>query len=137
MRVRFPPSPEVMRYPIPRIAGIVVSFFSISASFSQAQNLSPLGSYSVITSGDFSTTSDVEGSTIVGGNLNGSNSANFAIHLQGAAPADQKTLRVAGSIAAGNPINLNAGSLELGGSLNGRIINYNGEIGRASCRERE
>jgi choice-of-anchor A domain-containing protein len=33
---------------------------------------------------------------------------------------------VAGDISGGNPINLNAGSLELGGSLNGRIINYNG-----------
>lgn len=91
-----------------------------------AQDLSPLSNYSVITSGDFSTNSDVEGRTMVGGNLTGTNSSNFGIRLQGNVPASDLTLRVAGNISTGNPINVNAGSIELGGTNTGRMINFNG-----------
>lgn len=93
---------------------------------SKSQDLSPLNSYSVITRGDFFTTSDVEGRTIVGGNFTSSTSSTFGSEFQGKVPASDKTLRIAGNISNGNPISLNAGSLELGGSDNGRIIDYNG-----------
>jgi len=49
---------------------------------------------------------------------------NFGIKLQGT-DSSELTLRVAGDIQSGNPIQLNAGSLELGGSTS-RNINYNG-----------
>ncbi|MBK1881577.1 choice-of-anchor A family protein [Luteolibacter pohnpeiensis] len=91
-----------------------------------AQNLSSLSTYSVVVSGNFSTNSDVEGRTLVGGNLTGTNSANFATQLGGTVDTTDLTLRVGGNISSGNPIQLNAGSLEIGGSTNGRIINYNG-----------
>lgn len=112
-------------YPLGR-AAVHCCVFLLSAVGVHAQNLSPLSSYSVITSGDFSTNSDVEGRTMVGGNLTGSNSATYGIRLQGQVSPSEPTLRVKGNISAGNPINLNAGSLELGGSANGRIVNYNG-----------
>lgn len=109
-----------------RYAAIPAAFLTFASAVSQAQDLSALSPYSVITRENFSTTSDVEGATVVGGNFTGSNSANFAIKLNGSVPATKPTLRVSGNIAAGNPINLNAGSLALGGSLNGRNVNYNG-----------
>lgn len=81
--------------------------------------------YNLITLDDLSTTSDVEGRTFVGGNLVSTNSATFATRL-GSSPATESTLTVVGNLAAGNPLNLNAGSLRLGGQRNGRIINFNG-----------
>ncbi len=90
-----------------------------------AQSLEPLRDYSVIVSGNLTTTSEIEGRTLVGGNLTGQNSANFAIKLQNLVPSSDLTLRVGGDIGGGNPIQLNAGSLELGGTLN-RSVNYNG-----------
>lgn len=83
-----------------------------------------MGYYNLITLDDLSTSSDVEGRTFVGGSLVSSNSANFAIRLQ--SPPAEETLIVVGNLAAGNPLNLNAGSLRLGGQRNSRIINFNG-----------
>src|SRR5690606_23548706 len=79
-----------------------------------------------IVRGNFSTNSDVEGRTLVGGNLSGQNSSNFGIKLQGKVSSSALVLRVGGDISAGNPIQLNAGSLEIGRSTNGRHINFNG-----------
>ncbi len=84
-----------------------------------------MGRYSLIVLNNLSTSSDVENRTFVGGSLVSTSSANFAINTNGVA-ASEAMLVVAGDIVAGNPINLNAGSLRLKGSSNGRIINYNG-----------
>lgn len=91
-----------------------------------AQNLSALHDYNVITRLDFSTTSEVEGRTLVGRDLTNGNSSNFGIKLQGQVAATTPVLSVKRNIASGNPLNLNAGSLEVGGTTNGRKINYNG-----------
>ena len=40
--------------------------------------------------------------------------------------SQKRTVRVGGDISAGSPLNVNAGSLELGGALNGRIVNFKG-----------
>ncbi len=103
-------------------------FLSISLTAS-AQNLSALKTYSVITKNDLQQARDVEGRTLVGGNLTFGGSANFGIHMPSNTPSTDKTLIVQGNISGGNPINLNKGSLELGGSRNNRIINYNGGSG--------
>ena len=84
-----------------------------------------MSDYSLIVLDDLSTSSDVENRTFVGGNLISTTSANFAININGV-PANKAMLSIVGNIVAGNPINLNAGSLRLGGSSNGRIINFNG-----------
>jgi choice-of-anchor A domain-containing protein len=120
-----------MRSPIPP-TGVAATVFAVLSPLlglltplASAQNLQALKDYSVITSGDFSTTSDVEGRTMVGGNLTGSNSANFGIKLQNEVPSSDLTLRVAGNIGSGNSLNVNAGSIELGGTSS-RSVNYNG-----------
>ena len=81
--------------------------------------------YSLIVLDDLATSSDVENRTFVGGSLVSTNSANFAINVNGVA-ANEAMLSVVHDIVAGNPLNLNAGSLRLGGSSNGRMINFNG-----------
>lgn len=86
---------------------------------------SALSRYSLIVLDDLATSSDVENRTFVGGSLVSTNSANFAINVNGIAASDAM-LSVVHDIVAGNPLNLNAGSLRLGGSSNGRIINFNG-----------
>lgn len=84
-----------------------------------------MGYYNLITLDDLSTSSDVEGRTFIGGNLVSSTSATFATRLSQSSPTED-TLSVVGNLAAGNPLNLNAGSLRLGGQRNSRIINFNG-----------
>lgn len=81
--------------------------------------------YSLIVLDDLWTNSDVEGRTFVGGNITSADSANFGINVSGVA-AEEAMLVVVGDIVGGNPLQLNAGSLRLGGSANGRLINYNG-----------
>lgn len=119
-----------MHSPLPPRGGLLtlpLCVFACMGSVASAQNLSALSDYNVIVSGNLSTTSEVEGRTIVGGNITSGNSSNFGIKLQGKVPSTDLVLRVGGNINSGNPINLDAGSLELGGSIiNNRKINYNG-----------
>ncbi len=105
---------------------IAVAICACLASASHAQSLSALRDYSVITKENFSTTSDVEGRTLVGGNLVARNSSNFAIKLRDVVSPSDYTLQVEGSVSTGNPLQINAGSMELGGSQNRRVINFNG-----------
>lgn len=109
----------------PRAIAVACGALVTACSLANSQDLSALNHYSVVTRGDFSTNSDVEGRTFVGGDLLGQNSSNFAIKLQKQVDASDPTLIVTGDVKRGNPINLNAGSLELGGSLE-RKVNYNG-----------
>ncbi len=83
-------------------------------------------SYNAIIFNDLSTTSDIEGRTFVGNDLTSTNSANFGIHLPNTTASDDRVLVVGGDIVNGNPLNLQYGSLYVGGDTNGRIINYNG-----------
>lgn len=82
--------------------------------------------YNAIIFNDLSTTSDIEGRTFVGGNFTGGNSANLAIHLSPTVLPFDRTFVVGGNLSSGNPLNLQRGSLYIGGSTNGRAINYNG-----------
>lgn len=81
--------------------------------------------YSLIVLDDLSTTSVVENRTFVGGSLISTDSANFGINVNGIAATDV-ILSVVHDLVAGNPLNLNAGSLRLGGASNGRPINFSG-----------
>lgn len=82
--------------------------------------------YNAIIFNNLSTTSDIEGRTFVGHDFTGGNSANLGIHLSNSVPANDRTFVVGNNIFAGNPINLQRGSLYIDGTTNGRIINYNG-----------
>lgn len=81
-----------------------------------------LSTYNLITFGDLTTTSEVEGRTLVGGNLNTS-SSNFGVEFGNATGID--ILTVAGNIN-GNSIQVNnGGNLRIGGA-SFATVNLNG-----------
>lgn len=84
-----------------------------------------MGHYNVITIDDLSTSADIEGRTFVGGDLISTTSATFATKLRNI-NAKESTVDIVGDIARGNPLNIEAGSLHLGGNQNSRRINFNG-----------
>lgn len=81
--------------------------------------------YSLIVLDDLTTSSFVESRTFVGGSLISTASASFGVNVNGIS-ANDAILSVVHDIVAGDPLNLNAGSLRLGGSNNGRAVNFNG-----------
>lgn len=81
--------------------------------------------YSLIVLDDLATSSLVESRTFVGGNLISTAGATFGVNVNGIRASDA-ILSVVHDIVAGDPLALNAGSLRLGGSNNGRTINFNG-----------
>lgn len=81
--------------------------------------------YTLIVLDDLSTSSDIENRAFVGGSLVSSTSASIGINVSGIAPTEAMFV-VVGDLVAGNPLNLNAGSLRLGGNRNNRPINFNG-----------
>ena len=85
-----------------------------------------LTDYSLVVSGNLRSSSEVEGRTLVGGDINGisNSSSNYGIHLNAGEYSGVDTLIVGGDI---NPtINHNAGHARIGGSVNGGINANNG-----------
>ncbi len=83
-----------------------------------------LHEYSLITGGNFSTGSDVQNKAFIGGNLTSGNSATFGSQLnQGSFPATSPSVEIAGSVANGNPLNINAGSVLVGPSNTVQTLN--------------
>ncbi|MEN3940384.1 choice-of-anchor A family protein [Prosthecobacter sp. SYSU 5D2] len=95
----------------------------MSASLAQSLDYQ---NYNAIIFNDLKTTSDVEGRTFVGNDFTGTNSANFGNHLKNTTASSDRSLVIGGDLVSGNPLNLQRGSLYIGGSTNGRIINFNG-----------
>ena len=83
---------------------------------------SQLSLYNVITSGQFDTTSDVEGK-VVAGSL-GSSGATLGLNLTGSKSTDIN-VAVQTSLSSGNPINVSYGSMYAPGNAGGRIVNFN------------
>ncbi len=105
-------------------AALVLTCLGFSVS-GQAQTLD-FQNYNAIIFNNLQTTSDIEGRTFVGNDFIGGNSANLGIHLSSSTSPTDRSFVVGGDLAPGNPINLQRGSLYIGGSTSGRIINYNG-----------
>ncbi len=88
-----------------------------------------LSDYSLVVTGNLRSSSEVEGRTLVGGDINGisNSSSNYGIHLDAVAYSGVDTLIVGGNI--NTTINLNAGHARIGGVLgspNGGINANNG-----------
>ncbi|WP_432455611.1 choice-of-anchor A family protein [Agarivorans sp. QJM3NY_29] len=97
----------------------------VALLYSAASQATPLSDYNLILTGDYHYQGgEVEGRTIIGGDLNAAGqSPTFAIR-ETTVPFED-TVTVAGNINASN-INLNAGSLTYGGNLNVSNVNLNG-----------
>lgn len=101
---------------------LLSSVAGISTASAQALNFE---NYNVIVFGDLNTNSDIEGRTFVGGNFTGTNSATLGSRLQNKVDKSDRAFVVGNDIVAGNPIQLQGGSLYIDGSLNGRSIQPN------------
>lgn len=106
-------------------AGLWALVFSSGYQAAQAQSLD-FQNYNAIIFNNLSTTSDIEGRTFVGNDFTGSNSANLGNHLRNTVAPGDRSFVVGNNLVSGNPLNLQRGSLYIGGSTNGRAINFNG-----------
>jgi choice-of-anchor A domain-containing protein len=87
---------------------------------------SVLAQWNVVTSGNLNTVNDIGGNSFVGGNLIVPNSFTTASVGNSAIPANEISLAVQGNIDNGGPINVNGGSVAVGGAIeDSRTINMN------------
>lgn len=92
-------------------------------ALSCAVQASVLNDWNLVVTGNLTSNSEVEGRAFIGGNLGGP-ASNYAIKLQPSQWLGQDTLVVGGNINATN-INIKAGNVRVGGSVNGNV-NFNG-----------
>ncbi|MBY0338576.1 MAG: choice-of-anchor A family protein [Acetobacteraceae bacterium] len=83
-----------------------------------------LSQFNIVVTGDFASTSDVEGRTVVGGNL--THGATFFNNPGAAAASAFRALTVYGDVTAGGPLNVNNGGGAAIGGASAAIINDNG-----------
>ena len=84
--------------------------------------------FNLIVLDDLQNFGEVDHRAYIGGSYLGTNSAQFGGHLSNVACTD-RVLTVVGNIAPGNWLNMQKGSLAIGGTTNGRGINFNGGQG--------
>jgi choice-of-anchor A domain-containing protein len=104
------------------LAGLVGCFVAAGSSIAKADLLRD---FNLVVVGNLDSQSEVEGRTIVGGNLNGP-ASNYGIMLTPASSfLNTDVLIVGGNLNAQN-INMNAGNLRHAGANNAQNINFNG-----------
>jgi choice-of-anchor A domain-containing protein len=109
------------------LGGLVAA--SPGAGAAPLEALDILRQFNVVTIGNFATNSDVEGRTVVGGNLTAG--ATFFNNPGAAQPSAFRALTVYGSSTTGQPLNINnGGGVTIAGGAAG-LINLNGGGGRS------
>jgi choice-of-anchor A domain-containing protein len=93
-----------------------------AASAATLTSATILKDFNAIVFGDASTTSDIEGAAVVGGNFSGATMYN---HPTASQPSGFGALTVYGA-TSGNPINLNNGGNAYVAGAHGAIVNFNG-----------
>lgn len=89
----------------------------------RSQNINDLlNQWNIVTSGDLKAVNDYSGSAYVGGNVTKSTSFDVG---KGVSNPSTVSLAVAGNIVSGSAINVDGGSVAVGGSANGRNFNMN------------
>ena len=110
-----------------RIAAVFAVLASVSVTPARAGTLSAgdiFSQFNVVVFGNFSSTSDVEGRTVAGGNVTAG--ATFDLNPAGAAASSYSALTVYGGVTSGGNLNIdNGGSVTIAGS-NNASFNLNG-----------
>jgi len=108
----------------PKILMTVLAAAAASTLRTQASQIDvDLQDWSIITSGNLEDVSDYQGNAYVGGNVTVGNS--FDSGTQDS-DAGNVSLAVAGNVSGGNPVNVDSGSVVVGGTTSGRSFNFNG-----------
>lgn len=111
-----------------RFKSLAISAFALIGTTAQAATVDPLDllhSFNTIALGDLTASSETEGTVFVGGNLV---SNGYTVNPDGLADGTVGTVSgslVVGGNITGNPVNLNNGSAQIGGTATA-IINNNG-----------
>ncbi|HBK05550.1 MAG TPA: hypothetical protein DDZ81_06745 [Acetobacteraceae bacterium] len=110
-----------------RIVALLAALAAASSASARAGTISTseiFSQFNAVIYGNFSSTSDVEGRTVVGGNLTGG--ATFDLNPAGASPSSYSALTVYDSATSGGNYNINsAGGVTIAGS-NNVSFNLNG-----------
>lgn len=107
-----------MRIPCARSIGVcAIGLIGLSGS----AMASVLSEWNVIIRNDLTSTSEVDGSALIGGNLSGT--SNYSV--QGVTALNGDGLAIAGDITSGNIQINNGGNLRIGGTVSG-VVNLNG-----------
>lgn len=109
-------------------SAFVLSLGSLAGISTAAAQSLDFQNYNVIVFGDLNTNSDIEGRTFVGGNFTGTNSATLGNRLQNKVSSTDRAFVVGNDIVAGNPLQVQGGSVYIDGSINGRTINAAGVV---------
>lgn len=103
-----------------RVIGLAMAVAAVSSAPARADVVSVndiFSQFNAIIFGNFSSNSDVEGRTVVGGNLTGG--ATFNLNPSGVSPSSYSALTVYGSATAGGSVNIdNNGGVTVAGSNN-------------------
>jgi choice-of-anchor A domain-containing protein len=106
-------------------AAVALSCLGTASSLQAAYPTFSISDFNLIVFENILDVKDVEGRTFVGGGIQDAGSANYGINYSSS--AGQPNLVVGGDIVAGNPLQLNSGSLHIRGAVQGgRLINFNG-----------
>jgi choice-of-anchor A domain-containing protein len=102
-----------------KINTMLVLIAGIYSQFSAAGPIETLSEYNLVVLNNLYTTSEVEGKTLVGGDLSGT--SNYGTRITQNAIVPETTLIVGGNIAAGTTINANGQTVVVGGTNNGTV----------------
>ena len=98
------------------IAALLVGLYS---QYSLAGPIETLSEYNLIVLNDLASTSEVEGKTLIGGDLSGT--SNYGIRLQQNDPTNGDALVIAGDLVSGSTVNANGQSVVIAGNNNGQV----------------
>lgn len=98
---------------------VVTLLVGLYAQYSLAGPIETLSEYNLIVLNDLASTSEVEGKTLIGGDLSGT--SNYGIRLQQNDPTNGDALVIAGDLVSGSTVNANGQSVVIAGNNNGQV----------------
>ena len=98
---------------------VVALLVGLYAQYSLAGPIETLSEYNLIVLNDLASTSEVEGKTLIGGDLSGT--SNYGIRLQQNDPTNGDALVIAGDLVSGSTVNANGQSVVIAGNNNGQV----------------
>ncbi|WP_025563404.1 collagen-binding domain-containing protein [Psychromonas sp. SP041] len=98
---------------------VVALLVGLYSQYSLAGPIETLSEYNLIVLNDLSSTSEVEGKTLIGGDLSGT--SNYGIRLQQNDPTNGDALVIAGDLVSGSTVNANGQSVVIAGNNNGQV----------------
>ena len=98
---------------------VVALLVGLYSQYSLAGPIETLSEYNLIVLNDLASTSEVEGKTLIGGDLSGT--SNYGIRLTQNDLSNGDALVIAGDLVSGSTVNANGQSVVIAGNNNGRV----------------